>query len=229
MVEDNPPLGRLLKERRAYHGWTLAEVSAMTGISTATLSKIENGLLSPTYEKILQLSRGLNVEIADLLGPQPVQEQPERILARRSISLQFAGSPLETEYYTYTYLCSDVAHKRIVPIHVDVRATTEEQMGELTSHVGEEFVVVLEGAVRIFSEYYEPIDLLKNDSLYLDSTMKHGYMSLDPAGSRLLVNCSSATPNLAQTLREIIKAKIVEESRQHSPPASAAAPRKQKG
>ncbi|MDQ0472888.1 helix-turn-helix domain-containing protein [Labrys wisconsinensis] len=229
MAEDNPPLGRLLRERRAYHGWTLAEVSAMTGISTATLSKIENGLLSPTYEKILQLSRGLNVEIADLLGPQPVTDQPERILARRSVSLQFAGGALETEFYTYTYLCSDVAHKRIVPIHIEVRASTEAQMGELTSHVGEEFVVVLEGAVRIFSEYYEPIDLAKNDSLYLDSTMKHGYMSLDPKGSRLLVNCSSATPNLAQTLREVIKSKIVEESRQPRAALPAVARRERKG
>jgi transcriptional regulator with XRE-family HTH domain len=224
MADDNPPLGRLLRERRAYHGWTLADVSAMTGISTSTLSKIENGLLSPTYEKILQLSRGLHVEIADLLGPKIVSEQPEPILARRTVSLKFAGNSLEAEFYTYTYLCSDVAHKRIVPIHIEVRATTEQQMGELTSHVGEEFVVVLEGAIRVLSEYYEPIDLARNDSLYLDSTMKHGYISLVPEGSRILVNCSSATPNLAQTLREVIKNKIVEESRRA--PLPTAAPQK---
>ncbi|HWJ71706.1 MAG TPA: XRE family transcriptional regulator [Kaistia sp.] len=212
MTEENPPLGLLLRERRAHHGWTLADVASMTGISVSTLSKIENGLLSPTYDKILQLSRGLNVEIADLLEPSEPVDNRERILARKSVSLQFEGHPLQTEYYTYTYLCSDVAHKRIVPIHIDVRATSEAEMGELTSHVGEEFLVVLHGKIRVFSEYYEPIDLSAGDSMYLDSTMKHAYLSLEPGGSKILVNCSSATPNLAQTLREIIKNKIAEES-----------------
>jgi transcriptional regulator with XRE-family HTH domain len=212
MAEQSPPLGLLLRERRAHHGWTLTDVAAMTGISVSTLSKIENGLLSPTYDKILQLSRGLNVEIADLLEPPEQIDRRERILARKSVSLQFEGHPLRTEYYTYTYLCSDVAHKRIVPIHIEIRATTEAEMGELTSHVGEEFLIVLQGRIRIFSEYYEPIDLAAGDSIYLDSTMKHGYISLEPAGSKIVVNCSSATPNLAQTLREIIKNKIAEEN-----------------
>lgn len=212
MPEQSPPIGLLLRDRRAHHGWTLSDVASMTGISVSTLSKIENGLLSPTYDKILQLSRGLNVEISDLLEPPEQRDNRERILARKSVSLQFEGHTLQTEYYTYNYLCSDVAHKRIVPIHVEVRAKSESEMGELTSHVGEEFVIVLQGKIRVFSEYYEPIDLETGDSIYLDSTMKHGYMSLDPVGSKIVVNCSSATPNLAQTLREIIKSKIAEEN-----------------
>lgn len=214
MNNEPPALGKLLRDRRAHHGWTLADVSAMTGISASTLSKIENGLLSPTFDKVLQLSRGLGVEIADLLAPSATEASPPAVvMARRSVSRQFEGQRLDTRYYSYTYLCSDVAHKRIIPIHVEVRATDLQQAGELTSHVGEEFVQVLSGRVRVFSEYYEPIDLEAGDSVYLDSTMKHAYVSLVEPASEIMITCSSATPNLAQTLREIIKDKMIEESR----------------
>lgn len=211
----NPPpaLGKLLRDRRAHHGWTLADVSSMTGISTSTLSKIENGLLSPTFDKVLQLSRGLGVEIADLLDPPATEAAaPPIVVARRSVSRDFEGQQLETKYYTYRYLCSDVAHKRIIPIHVEVRATTLEQ-AEMSSHVGEEFVQVLKGSIMLYTEYYEPTQLNTGDSVYLDSTMKHAYVSLAPTPSEILITCSSATPNLAQTLREIIKDKILSESR----------------
>jgi transcriptional regulator with XRE-family HTH domain len=210
MTDDLPPLGRLLRERRAHHGWTLAEVATMTGIAASTLSKIENGLLSPTYDKILQLARGLGVEIADLFSSGETASPPV-VVARRSVSRQHEGQRLETEYYSYTYLCSDVAHKRIIPIRVEVRATEPEQMGGLSSHVGEEYVEVLEGRMRLYSDYYEPIELDPGDSVYLDSTMKHGYLSVGDDPCVIMVMCSSATPNLAQTLREIIKQRILEE------------------
>lgn len=209
-----PALGKLLRDRRAHHGWTLADVSSMTGISASTLSKIENGLLSPSFDKVLQLSRGLGVEIADLLDPPATEASPPAIVvARRSVSRQFEGQQLDTKYYTYRYLCSDVAHKRIIPIYIEVRAKTLDQAGEMTSHVGEEFVHVLKGKVALFTEYYEPTELEAGDSAYLDSTMKHAYVSLTDTPSEIMITCSSATPNLAQTLREIIKNKILEEGR----------------
>ncbi len=212
-ISNEPPaLGKLLRDRRAHHGWTLADVSSMTGISTSTLSKIENGLLSPTFDKVLQLSRGLGVEIADLLDPPVTEDRsPAVVVGRRSVSRHYEGQQLDTKYYTYRYLCSDVAHKRIIPIYIEVRAKTIEQAGEMTSHVGEEFVHVLKGKVMLFSEYYEPIRLDAGDSVYLDSTMKHAYTSLTEEPSEIMITCSSATPNLAQTLREIIKDKILNE------------------
>lgn len=204
-------LGKLLKERRAYHGWTLSDVSSMTGIATSTLSKVENGHISPNFDTILKLSHGLGVEIGDLLSASPNEPTPPLVVARRSISRKLEGQALDRRYYSYSYLSADVAHKRIIPIHIEVRALTPEQVGPLTSHVGEEFILVLEGKIRLFSEYYEPTDLEVGDNIYLDSTMKHGYMSLVTPKSSIMVCCSSATPNLAQTLREIIKEQIIAE------------------
>jgi transcriptional regulator with XRE-family HTH domain/quercetin dioxygenase-like cupin family protein len=214
MNSEEPTFGKLLRDRRNYHGWTLKEVSKMTGLSVSAISKIENDAMSPTYDKILALAKGLNVEIADLLQPpNGMHRHLQQIMGRRSISRQLEGQEIETAFYKYNFLCSEVAHKRIIPIVVVVQAKSRGEMGELTTHVGEQYLYVLKGRIRFHTEFYEPVDLNTNDSVYVDATMGHGYHALDDEEAVVLINCSSATPNLAQTLREMVKEKVLKEER----------------
>jgi transcriptional regulator with XRE-family HTH domain len=206
-VGNHPQIGSLLRDRRAYHNWTLTDVSQMTGISVSALSKIENDAMSPTYSTILQLCEGLKIEIADLLNPSVGGTQAS-IMGRRSISRQHEGNSLADDNYAYTYLCSDVAHKRIIPMVVTVHARSLDDIGELWSHVGEEYIYVLSGRLTLLTSLYEPTELMPGDSVYIDSTMPHAYLSSGEADAQILVNCSSATPNLAQTLREILKERL---------------------
>jgi transcriptional regulator with XRE-family HTH domain len=209
-MQPAPPIGMLLKDRRTYHAWTLADVSRMTGISTSALSKIENGLMSPTYQTILQICRGLQIDISDLfpknVGDDATSGRP--ITGRRSIARQNAGVELANDAFTYRYLCTDVAHKRIVPMMVEVRARSRAEIGALWSHVGEEFIYVLSGTLRLLTDGYEDVELSAGDSVYIDSTMGHGYLAAGDVAAKLLVACSSATPNLAQTLREVLKRRL---------------------
>jgi uncharacterized cupin superfamily protein len=69
-------------------------------------------------------------------------------------------------------------------------------------------VYVLEGAIRLHTEFYETDVLEAGDCAYFDSTMGHAYLSAGDKPARLLVMCSSATPNLAQTLREELKQRL---------------------
>lgn len=200
-----PTIGQALRERRAYHGWTLADVSEKTGISKSTLSKIENDLISPSYQSILQLCAGLGIEIGDLIaGSKRNSEELKRLSGRRSISYRQSGLTMGDDNFTYTYLCTDIAHKRIVPMIIEVRANSLNEVGGLWSHVGEEFLYVLEGTVELHTEAYEPTRLSAGDSAYFDSTMGHAYLATGDKPVKLLVSCSSATPNLAQTLREVL-------------------------
>jgi transcriptional regulator with XRE-family HTH domain len=227
-VGDYPKIGGLLKDRRNYHGWTLADVHRMTGISVSALSKIENDAMSPTFSTILQLCKGLNIEIGDLLNPSNGSTQ-NSIMGRRSISRQHEGNALEDENYTYTYLCSDVAHKRIVPMVVTISARTMQEVGELWSHVGEEYIYVLSGTLKLVTALYEPSLLAAGDSVYIDSTMPHAYLSAGTGDTQILVMCSSATPNLAQTLREILKVRLSKSGEVEPEDALAAKPKKKTG
>lgn len=201
-------IGAVLRERRLYHKWTLSDVSRLTGISTSALSKIENDLMSPTYQTIIQLCSGLDVEIGDLLAGASHEPDRKPIMGRRSVSRQHQGQKIEDSNYAYTYLCGDIAHKRIIPMVVEVRAHTIEQIGSLWSHIGEEFIYVLSGDVALHTEFYETLELKPKDSVYIDSTMQHAFLSTGATPAVILVLCSSATPNLAQTLREILKQRL---------------------
>jgi transcriptional regulator with XRE-family HTH domain len=64
-----PDLGKRLRDHRRQRGWTLQQMAAATGVAISTLSKVERGHMSPTYDKLLQLSRGLGVDIAEFFGP----------------------------------------------------------------------------------------------------------------------------------------------------------------
>jgi transcriptional regulator with XRE-family HTH domain len=61
-------VGPRLRELRRSRGTTLAELSAATGISTSTLSRLESGGRRPTLELLLPLARAHGVQLDDLVG-----------------------------------------------------------------------------------------------------------------------------------------------------------------
>ena len=68
MKADRPTLGLLLRDLRARKGWTLKEMSERTGIPVSTLSKVEHDRLTLTYDKLLQVSEGLKIPLAELFA-----------------------------------------------------------------------------------------------------------------------------------------------------------------
>ena len=60
-----------LRALRQQRGATLASVSAATGISVSTLSRLESGGRKPTLELLLALSRAYQVPLDELVGMPP--------------------------------------------------------------------------------------------------------------------------------------------------------------
>lgn len=136
-IEPKPGLGDCLKAVRQRQGWTLAQVSQMTGLATSTLSKVENYRMSLTYEKLLQLAQGLKVDIAALFGT-PEAAAPPEVAGRRTISRDGDGRLIETPTCDYLYVCRDVLRKDMVPILGTVHARSVEKFGALIRHPGQQ-------------------------------------------------------------------------------------------
>ena len=201
----NSQLGQCLKAARQARGLTLKQVPERTGMALSTLSKVENGLMSLTYDKLLQLTSGLKMEIAELFNPAvgaPVQGRP--VTARRSISRAGQGQLINTKFYTYTYQCTDLIGKRMVPIVAEVRARSLDEFGPLLRHAGEEYFLVTSGRVAVHTEFYAPEILDEGDGIYLDSTMGHAYLNAGEAASaKGVCLCTSEAPDLYDQLRQI--------------------------
>src|ERR1700761_8983678 len=65
VLRDVGPRLRALRQRR---GTTLAQLSAATGISVSTLSRLESGRRRPTLELLLPLARAHRVPLDELVG-----------------------------------------------------------------------------------------------------------------------------------------------------------------
>ena len=193
--------GAVVRAVREQRGWTLAEVSERTGLSVSTLSKVENDKMSLTYDKLSRISKGLAIDIGQLFaaGSPPSGAAPARVLGfsgRRSLSRSGEGSVIDTPNYGHVYSATELLNKQMVPIFGQPKARTLAEFGELLRHSGEEFSVVLEGAVMFHTELYAPVLLHAGDSVYFDSSMGHAYLRVGDGPCRVLTVCSDG-PSLA--------------------------------
>jgi transcriptional regulator with XRE-family HTH domain len=191
-ANERPRLGAALRGLRARHGWTLAYVSGRTGLSITTLSKVENDRISLSYDKLVRLSEGLEIDIEELFVLPGQNVGHSMVGGRRSINPAGGGTLVATRNYDYRYLSTDLVHKKFIPIETDIRARTLEEFGPLVKHTGEEFVYVLEGEIEVHTELYAPFILKAGESVYLDSSMGHAYLARSERLCRIIGVCSAS-------------------------------------
>jgi transcriptional regulator with XRE-family HTH domain len=168
-------LGAVLRGLRSREGWTLKEMSDRSGIPLSTLSKVEHNRLTLTYDKIQQISQRLNIRMSDMFADDDAGGGV--VIGRRSIGRLDDALHVKTANYDYSYLCTELRQKRMIPLIARICAQSREEFGAYVRHAGEEFVYVLKGAIVVHSEYYDPIRLEEGESIYLDSGMGHAYVA----------------------------------------------------
>lgn len=77
-------LGHRMRQLRTDRSLTQTELASRSGVSHSTLSKIENSQLSPTFETILRIVDGMEIDISELLSSREAAERrTRRIISRR--------------------------------------------------------------------------------------------------------------------------------------------------
>lgn len=192
--------GAMLKALRVKRGWSLAEISRRTGLPISSLSKVENDKMELTLDKLLRIGTALETDLAHLVAPLSVpQAQMTESAGRRSITRAGEGKLIESAAGRYRYLAHDLLNKISVPIVIEVTARSLEEFGELNHHLGEEFLLVLEGELDFYSSIYMPVNLKKGDSIYFDGNMGHAYVAVGNSPCRVLSVC--VVPGSPEALR----------------------------
>lgn len=188
-------LGESLRALRKKNNWSLADVKSKTGLATSTLSRLENNRLSLTYEKLLQLSAGLGVDLAELLSGENIPSGAARPSGRRAFTPPGGGRVVQTKTY-YRYLCTELTAKKMTPIVGVVTATDLSQVDGFLHHEGEEMVYVLDGTLEFHTEFYEPLRVEQGGCIYFDATMGHAFLAADGKPVTFLSVTSSPEPAL---------------------------------
>lgn len=220
-------LGTIIKRIRKERGWKLADMNAACGIPLSTLSKIENGKLSLTYDKLQQFARALDIPLADLFAESEEGGEPATaITARRSLATLETAVQVDTPNYEYNYFCTDLRRRLMIPMLARITATSLADFGELLRHGGEEFAYVVDGAVELHTEFYAPTRLVAGEGVYFDASMGHAYVVAEGHDHAVIlcVTASSDAELAGQLMAEA-------ESRNEEPvaaPVRPAPPRKQR-
>ena len=179
-----PTLGPKVRALRKNQRKTLAEVSEATGLSISAISKIENDQVSPTFTNLIRLAEGLDISLSDLVALNGEQGGVSaRMTVSRKVDTKFRSTP---KYDIYA-LCADLRHKRMTPLIERVKADRPTNIDGMIAHSGEEFFYVLNGAIEVHTEHYNPVRLDEGDSAYLDSSMAHTLVAVDGEDADILM------------------------------------------
>ena len=178
-------LGARAREIRKARKWTLKEVSNKTGLAISTISKMERGEISLTYDRFMRLAQGLGLDVGELFDAQAEG------FAFGTVSVTRAGeAPLHrSSTYDYDMLASNVTGKHMVPMVGRIKAHSFEAFEDLISHPGEEFIYVIDGTVMVHLKGRSSITLEKGDSIYFDSGLGHAYVSTGGTDATVLGVC----------------------------------------
>ena len=171
MPESTVKVGQRIKDLRIARKMSRAEVAEKSGISEATLSSIENHLVSPPLGNLVSLAKAFEVSVGDLFGDKgDAAYCIVRSDDRKPVS-RFNSTDGETSGYNYESLGQHKKKKQMEPFLVTLNPGKVKQT-EPNQHIGEEFLFVLEGKVEV--RLLNHTDILNpGDSIYYDSTMPH--------------------------------------------------------
>lgn len=175
-------LGARVRELRKARNWTLEQAAQQAGLARSTLSKIENSQMSPTYEALRKLAVGLEISVPQLFTP-PVKSQ---INGRMASTKSGQGTAHPTTTYEHELLAESLSKKKMLPYHARIRARSIDEFDGWVRHDGEEFLYVLTGLIKLFTEFYEPLEMRRGDSAYYDATMGHNVISTSEEDATIL-------------------------------------------
>jgi transcriptional regulator with XRE-family HTH domain len=176
-------LGQRLRELREQRALSLNAASGATGLPAATLSRIENNKMSPTFSVLLRLMQGLGLTWAEVMAPLGTAA-PDR---ETSFARAGEGFVMEVPGIRYTALHSDARHLMMTVNLLDLSPDVPDEVARPMGHAGNEFCYVLEGELQLAVEGSPPRRLRPGDSALFDSTLPHSYAAQGGKKARLLI------------------------------------------
>jgi transcriptional regulator with XRE-family HTH domain len=160
-------VGPRLKRVRTERGVTLAELSAATGISKSTLSRLESGQRKPSLELLLPIAQAHQVPIDELVGAPEIGDPRVRLVPRR---MKRHDGSYQTVLPLTRQPGAPHAFKMIIPAD---NGTPDPQ-----SHEGYEWMYVLSGRLRLVLGTKEII-LGQGEAVEFDTRVPHWFGGAD--------------------------------------------------
>ncbi len=178
-------IGKKIQEFREFRKIERKDLALQANLDVAQLEEIEEKGTVPSLGHLIKISRAFGVRIGTFLddqekiGPVVVKAGDEK--SSSSFSTKDNSS---REHLNFFSLAQAKAGRHMDPFIVDIEPSSLSDY-KLSSHEGEEFIFVLEGAIEI--NYGKDLyQLYQGDTIYLDSIVAHNVHAAGEKAAKIL-------------------------------------------
>lgn len=176
-------IGRQVRGFRQAQRITVKELSEQTGLSIGMLSKIENGVTSPSLTTLQTLAQALNVPLTALFRQFEERREAVHTKAGQGVEIVREGTRAGHQYNLLGHL-GGTAHGVTVEPYL-ITLTSASDVFPTFQHDGIEMIYMLEGVVGY--RHGERIYRLEpGDTLFFDADAPHGPEELEVLPIRFL-------------------------------------------
>ncbi|WP_342643376.1 helix-turn-helix domain-containing protein [Rhodoligotrophos ferricapiens] len=164
-------IGREVRHFRTKLGMTVADLASAARLSPGMLSKIENGLTSPSLTTLQTLSQALGVPVTSFFRRYEERRDAVHVKAGQGLVIERRGTRAGHQYQLLGH--SGGLMGRVVVEPYLITLTKDSDVFPLFQHEGMEFIYVLEGEV-VYRHADQLYTLRPGDSLFFDADAPHG-------------------------------------------------------
>jgi transcriptional regulator with XRE-family HTH domain len=176
-------IGREVRAQRRLRGVTVADLAQGAGLSVGMLSKIENGLTSPSLKTLETLSRALGVPLTTFFRRYEETRGASFVRAGEGLAIERAGTRAGHQYSLLGHVPENSSGVTVEPYLITL--TERSDVFPAFQHDGMEFLYMLEGEVD-YRHGERTYRMRPGDSLCFDADSPHGPEALVALPARYL-------------------------------------------
>ena len=187
-MDTNKFVGEKIKFYREEQNLSIADLAEKTGLAVEQIERIENNTDIPSLAPLIKIAKALGTRIGTFLDDQnengPVICRKEE--AKETIS--FSNNSVNSRRHMhYQSLSRSKANRHMEPFIIEIEPNNGHNDVDfiLSSHEGEEFIIVMEGIIEI-SYGKQKFILEEGDSIYYDSIVPHHVHSYEGRPAKIL-------------------------------------------
>lgn len=167
-------IGRQVRALRKKLDMRVTELAKLAGLSSGMMSKIENGLTSPSLSTLAALSVALNVPVTALFQQFEERHDATFVPAGQGLKIERRGTRSGHEYQ----LLGQSNNKALAVEPYMITLTDETNTYPFFQHAGSEFIFMVSGGMSY--RHGDRVYTMKTgDSLFFDASVPHGPETLD--------------------------------------------------
>jgi len=194
---DEQAIGRNIRALRERAGLTATSLAERAGLSKGSMSKIEQGQISPPISTLIRIADGLGCRIGEFF--EESDAGPQMVLTRKGEGRTISHDG-DRFGYSYEALALDYKDKPVEPFILTINPG--DPVGRFR-HGGQEFIHMLAGRLAC-TLGDETVVLRPGDSLYFDPRLEHRTQVLGKTPARFLtifVQTGDRAPAVRKTRR----------------------------